>query len=405
MKTTLRLSIAINLLLASALAALVFHESQNSHSLALQRRSSSDRIAIAPNPESLPGPSPFSGRKISPSTVAALEQLGIPRETVVNVLVEDFNRRSTQKIAALQKRYAPRLVPDREMIEFSRQTDLDRANELKQALGEEGYRAWDKEQTLNELNRARSPGDSLPMTPAEAEQAYRLQKDFDDKAKELQMAMEDGVADRADVGTLQAQAQQALDQQLEKLLGRQRFNELRGIVDPTTQVYRAYGDLNPTRDQAKAVLAAQKEYQDRHAALQQTLAGTSATAAEITGQLKSLDDAQDEQMRKIFGADAYAKMKQQSDPTYKTLKQYADAWDLKDGQIDSVYQTVHTFQDEVDRTRAAAELSQSAGEPVNWRQINSTIEQSRQQTEAGLKNLIGPDRLRRLEQNGVLSNG
>jgi len=110
-------------------------------------------------------------------------------------------------------------------------------------------------------------------------------------------------------------------------------------------------------------------------------------------------------MRKIFGADAYAKIKQQNDPTYKTLKQYADAWDLKDGQIDSVYQTVHTFQDEVDRTRAAAELSQSAGEPVNWRQINSTIEQSRQQTEAGLKNLIGPDRLRRLEQNGVLSNG
>ncbi|HEY9154614.1 MAG TPA: hypothetical protein VIM69_05760, partial [Opitutaceae bacterium] len=140
------------------------------------------------------------------------------------MLVEDFNRRSTKKIAELQKKYAPLLVPDRVMIEFSRQADIDRANELKQALGEEGYRDWDKEQTLLELNRARAPGNELTMTPAEAEQAYRLQKEFDDKAKELQMAMEDGVADRADAGTLQAQAQQTLDHQLEKLLGKQRFD-------------------------------------------------------------------------------------------------------------------------------------------------------------------------------------
>src|SRR5262249_33046647 len=158
-------------------------------------------------------------------------------------------------------------VPDREMLELSRQSDAERIRELKEALGEEGYRAWDKEQTLRTLNRARVPGDELPMTAEEAEHADRLQQEFDDKARELQRAMEGGVADRADVGALQAQAQQALDRELEKLLGKQRFNELRGNGEPATEVYRTFGDLNPTPDQANAVLLAEGDYRAREAAL------------------------------------------------------------------------------------------------------------------------------------------
>ena len=75
-----------------------------------------------------------------------------------------------------------------------------------------------------------------------AEQAYRLQKDYDGRrAKDLQMAMEDGVADKADAGALQAQAQEALDRNLKKLLGDQRFSELKGSTDPTAEVYQTFG--------------------------------------------------------------------------------------------------------------------------------------------------------------------
>lgn len=344
-----------------------------------------------------------AGPKLSSAAIAQLERMGISRDILINVLLEDLNRRSAKRILELQKRYAPRLVPDHVMRELSRESVVEQIRELKESFGEEGYLAWDKEQTLHALNRARVPGDELPMTAAEAEQAYRLQKEFDEKNRELQIMMEDGVADTVDTGTLLAQAQQALDRELEKLLGKQRFNELRGNVDPSAEVYRMYGELNPTPSQAKEVLQAEKDYRAREAALAKSVNENPGDATKVAAELKMLSDAQDENLRRIFGAAAYDNMKRQNDPTYKTLQQYAGAWQLNTHEIQSVYETLHAFQDQAARTRSAAEMSEAAGQRVNWREINRTIEQSRQQTEAGLQNLLGGERLQRLKQNGILT--
>ena len=170
-----------------------------------------------------------AGPELTPPAFAQLERMGISRDTLVNVLLEDLNRRSGQRILELQKKYAPKRMPDREFRKLSRQSDAERICELKKALGEEGYLAWDKEQTLRELNSLNSAG--LFMTAEEAEQAYRLQKEFEEENRELELAMEDGIADKADAGTLQAQTQQTLDRELGQLLGQQRFDEIRGITN------------------------------------------------------------------------------------------------------------------------------------------------------------------------------
>ena len=406
MSFAFRISIGANIVLTGIAAVLLWRDqpatpaplaSSARPAFARSETPKTDAVAKEPQPKS-------AGAKLTPAAVAQLEQMGISRDTLINVLLEDLNRRCGKRLLDLQKKYEPKSVPDREYRELSRQSDAGQMRELKEAFGEEGYLAWGKEQTLRTLNRARVPGDDLPMTAEEAEQAYRLQKEFDEKNKELQMAMEDGVADKADGGALQAQAQQALDRGLEKLLGKQRFNELRGNTDPTTEVYRMYGDLNPTPDQAKAVLQAEGDYRAREAALAKRLNENPGDAAKVTAELKAMSDAQDENLRQIFGAGAYDKIKRQSDPTYKTLQQYAEAWELKDAEIQSVYETLHAFQDQANRTRVAAEMSEAAGQRVNWRGINSAIEQARQQTEASLQNLIGGERLRRLKQNEVLTN-
>ena len=325
------------------------------------------------------------------------------RRMVVSALLAELNRRETQQMAALQKKYAPKLVPDREYVEFARRIEAERTRELKSALGEDGYQEWDKAETLRDLNRARPPGDELPMTATEAEQAYRLQKEFAEKSRELQMAMEDGVADRADVSALQAQAQRTLDRELEQLLGTQRFNELRGNVDPTVDVYRALGDLNPTPEQAKAVLRIDEAYRAQETAFAKELSETPRDIAKIAADLKTMNDAKEEQLRTILGADAYDKNKRQNDPSYKALKQYAEAWELKEDEVSSVYGTLRAFNDQTERLRGAAELSQAAGQRVNWREIDSTVDRARQATEARLQDLIGPERLRRLKQNELLT--
>jgi hypothetical protein len=404
MSSTYRLSLLANIVLGAIVAVMLWRSQLAPSTPAVAPTLPAVARPIAPTPAAAaPEPQPAATPAQPTSALAQFEQLGVSRDTVVNVLVEDINRRSQQRIVELQKKYAPKSVPEAELRAVARQSTVEQREELKAALGEEGYLAWDKEQALHALNRARPPGDEIAMTPAEAEQAYRLQKAFDEEYQGLQEAMEDGFADRADASQLQAQAQQTLDRELEKLLGAQRFNELRGKSDSTTEVYRRYGDLNPTPDQAKAVAQVEAERRAREAALAQRLNENPGSAGNVAAELKALSDAQDENLRRIFGAEAYDAMKRQNDPTYKTLRQYADAWALQDQEIQSVYETLHAFNDQAERTRSAAELRQAAGQAVNWREINAAIEQARQQTEAGLQNLIGAERLRRLKQNGLLT--
>ncbi|HWB97382.1 MAG TPA: hypothetical protein VG672_11780 [Bryobacteraceae bacterium] len=170
-----------------------------------------------------------------------LERLGFSRQALARVLLDNFNRRWDQQFAGLQTTYGPTPVPRREYVLLARRRDAARRRELRAALGEAGYEAWRQGQTLAELNYARPPGDLLSMSAEEANQACRLQQAFDQQSQDLQMAMEDGVADSADANSLRARAQQALDQQLEQLLGQERFNALRGNLDAAANENGARG--------------------------------------------------------------------------------------------------------------------------------------------------------------------
>src|SRR5204863_7489667 len=113
--------------------------------------------------------------------------------------------------------------------------------------------------------------------------------------------------------------------------------------------------------------------------------------------------AHEEKLAQIFGREVYEQQKRQNDPTYKTLQQYADAWELRGDELQSVYQNLRVFQDQAEQARSFAEFREAAGQRVNWHEIDAAIEQARQQTESGLQTLIGSERLRRLKQNGMLA--
>lgn len=330
--------------------------------------------------------------------MAQLERAGVSRNILTKALVEDFSLRWDKRILEMERQYAPRQMPERERVEIGRLRDAEQIRELKEVLGEEGYRTWDKEQTLRGLNSS-----DLPMAAEETEQAYRLQKEFNLKHKEAQMAMEDGFADTADASALQMRAQEELDRELEKLFGKQRLDKMRGFADTNPDANSKYAELNPTSVQARAAVRAEEDFQAREAVLAKRLKENPEAAANAVTELKVLEDAREENLRQIFGAGVYDTMKQQSDPTYKILKQYAEAWELKDHDIQSVYESLHAYQDQAERMRKAATLRESAGQAVNWHEISSAIEQVQQQTEASLQNIIGSERLRRLKLNGILT--
>lgn len=401
MSKALRISIGANVALAAVVAGLLWRDRPVTASSAepverptMVARERGETPAASERVERR-----GAAAKLDPAALAQLERAGLPREIVVRAFLEDFNRRWDQRNAELEKRYAPRPVPEREYIELGRLRDIERVRELKEALGEEGYLAWDKEQMLQVVNPA-----GLPLTPDEAERAYRLQKEFEQQHHELQMAMEDGVADMADASTLQARAREELERELEELLGKERLERMRGITGPVAEVQWRFAELNPTANQASAVIAAEDEQRAREESLANRLAEKPEDAANLMTELKAINDAREEELRRIFGAEAYETARRQMDPTYKTLQQFASAWELKDDQVLSVHEALHSLQEEVDRTRSAAAIRQAAGQPVDWDEVESAIEQRRQQAEAGLQTLIGEERVRRLKQNGLLSN-
>ena len=400
MPSAIRLSISANIVLTGIVALLLWRgQPADRSSFAGSARASSARSGppeaaqLANDLQSKP-----AGSVLTPNAVAQLERAGVSRHILTTALVEDFNLRWDKRILEMERQYAPRQMPERERVEMGRLREAEQIRELKEALGEEGYRVWDKEQTLRSFNSS-----GLPMTAEEAEQAYRLQKEFNLQHKEAQMAMEDGFADTADASALQMQAQAELDRELEKLFGKQRLDKMRGFADTNPDVNSKYAELNPTPGQARAAVRTEEEFHAREVALTRRLKENPEAAANAVAELKALEDAREENLRQIFGAGVYDTMKQQSDPTYKTLKQYAEAWELKDHEIQSVYESLHAYQDQAERMRHAATLRESAGQPVNWHEISSSIEHVQQQTEASLQNIIGSERLRRLKLNGILT--
>lgn len=401
MSPAFRFSIAVNVVLLGLVTALLWRARSAAPSSAALSIPPAFSRAAAPQAEGINrefAPSSPAVARLTPAAVAQLEHAGISRDILVSALREDFNRRWDRRLLELEKQQAPKPLSSRQYVEFARWREAEQIRELKETLGEEGYLAWDKDQTLRTLNST-----GLPLTTEEAEQAYRLQKEFDEQYQALELAREDGVGDRADVAALQAQAQRDLDGELVKLLGQSRLDAMRGITGPVAEVQWRYGDLNPTAAQTNAVLRAEADYRAGEAALAQRLNTTAVEAANVTAELQALAAAREENLRRIFGPAAYDAMKRQNDSTYQTLQQYAATWGLQDREIQSVYQTLQGFHDEADRARTAAALREAAGQPVDWRELNAALDQNRRQTEAGLQTLLGPERLHRLKQNGLLT--
>lgn len=347
-------------------------------------------------PAAAPGPEASAPGGIR-DALRQLEQLGLPREVVVNALLGDIHRRWDRRVAELEERYAPRSVPTREYIELARQRDAEQERELVAARGAEGHLAWDKARIL----RLHNAGNAA-LNPAEADTVYRLQKDFDAHIKELQMAVEDGVADPTDSSALHSRAQAALDEELRRLLGPQRYDQLRGLSDPVTDAARRYGALNPTPAQAQSVVQTDDDYRTRETALARRLKEDPG-AVDIAAELKVLNEAREENLRRIFGAAAYENTRRETDSTYQRLDQFAEAWELRSEELPNVYETLRTFGEQMELTRSAAAMREAAGQRVNWNEVNATIEQARRQTETGLEQLIGAKRAWRLKENGLLS--
>jgi len=390
-----RLSILANLALLGA-AVLLIREGN--------RAASHIAGVTAPPTRSAPSKLPVASRPTAArpeetaDVFARLEKAGVSRIVLADIMRNDHRRRWGKRVRELENRFAPKQPPQREYVTLRRLEEEDEDRELKQTLGEEGYAAWDKEQTLRKVNF-----EEVPMKPEESDRVYQLDKQLDDKLREMRLAMEYGDADVADMSTLQMKAQDEYEKALENLLGKERYDKLKGYSFPVVEGHAEFNELNPSPDQVSALQSAVSGYQAAEAELSKRIADKPMDAAAIAAELKTMNEAQEQSMRKAIGADAYEALRREHDETYQALTQYAQAWHLQDNEIEPVYQKLKAYEDNVEWLRKAAQMTELAGQTADWSAVKATIERSRQATQSELEALVGPDRARAIARNGLLS--
>lgn len=337
------------------------------------------------------------GIGLNPDAVGHLERMGISREVIAKLVLGEFHRQWDQRFIDLERRYAPRSVPDWEYVVLERERGDLEARALEGALGKERYASWDRARTMRLLNTG-----GVALDSDELFAAYDLQKAFEKEHRELQRSMDDGLVDRADASALQAFALEERDRQLMELLGEETFRKMRGMVDPLERLYQEFGDMEPTNSQVEEALEVENGYKDLQSELEVKVSGSLSGTSEVAQELERMALFREGRLREIFGEAAYESSEREKDPMFKTLVQYADAWELSDHEVRSVYVELDAFHDKVGRFREAAGIRQAAGQEVDWRQLEGVVEGDRQKIEARLEDLIGTDRFSRLKRNGLL---
>src|SRR5882672_3131926 len=108
MSSAFRLSIGANILLLGIVAVLLWRDQPAAPSpVAPRERPVSPRSETPKTGAVAKERQPkLAGPKLTPAAIAQLEQMGISRDTLVNILLEDLDRRLGQRVLELQKKYA-----------------------------------------------------------------------------------------------------------------------------------------------------------------------------------------------------------------------------------------------------------------------------------------------------------
>lgn len=154
----------------------------------------------------------------------SLQQLrgaGVPNNVLAGLVVADFELRWQKQLREFEQRYQAGAADDYERARFEARRDDEQEKELRTALGDEGFRQWDKGNQLRDLDL-----DKLQLSSSETEALYQLRKDRARKDRALTEALRNGEIDEADHNEQQSAAQQEYDQRFKLLLGDERYQAL-----------------------------------------------------------------------------------------------------------------------------------------------------------------------------------
>jgi len=318
--------------------------------------------------------------------------MGIPNDILARVVMADLDHGWNQRGAELAIKYHG--DPDR-MAALQLEIDQSKDAEMRAALGEAGFRQWDQENMLREVNQG-----NIELSPAESGQAYDVWKKLQQRQLDLEQSKVKATMDPADIAEATDRAVSEFNLQLRALLGEDRYAKAQQPGDGSAALKQDLAQVNPSDSQFQELLKAQQQWNDQRSALDNQFQND-ATSPDYTAQLKTLEDARVQEYQRVLGTNAFDTLQKQQDPGYNQMKKFATLWGLDDNKIDSMYAAIQYYQKTAQDYQAQASALQTQGQPVDWDSVNKNLQQFADQTQQAMENYVGPDVFNKMQRNGV----
>jgi hypothetical protein len=326
--------------------------------------------------------------------VDQMRAMGVPNKTLARIVLADLDKGWTKRAAEAAMQYHG--DPD-VMAGLQLDTDKSRDAEMRAALGEEGFKQWDRENMLREVSQGK-----IPLSASETDQAYTAWKKLQQRQLDLEQAKMDGTMDPADINDATEKAASEFNEQMKTMLADGRYAKTQQTDDGTvaTNLRQDLAKANPNDSQFQELLNTQQQWNEQRLALDKQFQNDPKSAA-YADQIKALDAARDQEYRRVLGDNAFDALQKGQDAGYTQMKKYETLWGLDDQSIDSVYGTLKYYEKSEEAYEARVRALEAGGQSVDWAGVNKNLQAFAEQTQQALQNYLGPDRFNRMAQNGV----
>ncbi|HLX69977.1 MAG TPA: hypothetical protein VKV04_10160 [Verrucomicrobiae bacterium] len=392
-------SLALNLVLAAGIVLLFLNKSKRMPVLSAadvnpKIKTASETPGMATQPKSSRYTDIASASNRRQWLIDQLRAAGVPNSVLARVVQSDLDEQWQKRFEeAGEKGHADADSMSRLQLEHDRSEDA----EMRAALGEEGFKLWDQEKQLKEVNCGH-----LQFTTSEADALYDLKKQLQQRQWDLVQARLNGDMDEADANSASDKAYAEFNQQMKSLLGDERYTKSQGL-DADSAATNLMFDLakaNPSDSQFQDLLKAQQEFNQRRSELDRKYQDD-PSSADYADQVKALDAAHDQEYQRVLGTNVFDALQKSQDVGYTTMKKCETIWGLDDNKIDYVYGSLKYYEKSVEDYQAQAQALQAQGQNVDWDAVKKNLQQFGQQTQQSLQSYLGQDSFNKMQRNGV----
>ena len=399
MKTSFprRLSLSLNLVLALVVVAVSLHRPPAGESAAPD----ADSVPAEP-PATPPGPTLATPHDFPATTAAAdqrrwlvdrLRERGLSTELLARFVLADIEAAWTKHAAEVSMKCHG--DPDT-MAALQLEIDRTRDADMRAALGEADFLRWDHDNFGRQTATA-----GLRLTSAEVEGAYGFWKQMQSREFELRDARLKARLDDAGIGLEYERTLAQFDRQLRGLLGEQRYAQAQQSKEGAAiaDLRRDFSRANPDRAQLEDLMRTQAQWNAVREELDSEYANDTSASA-YAEQLRMLDEARDNEYRRVLGDAAFEAHQKEQHPGYSMMKKNAGLWGLDDQKIDSVYGSIRYYEKAVQDYQDRIRELEARGQAVARDEVHRNLEQFTAQTRQSLQTYLGKESFEKMRTNG-----